>query len=360
MAKRNNIVIKERKPLLRTNKPVKLPDNVTWLKQPNLITLMSCDLSKMQMRAVVVLIEALQEDINRKLSGAPYSQLFLFKDEDKDRVVKVSIPIRNFGVKPYSYPDLREAIKNLAKIPVEIDINHPETGAATFNTTLLSAIIPIEGSQRKNVIFRIEREVAKCLVQIDIPNNLGYTKYVKEIALNARSKYTIRMYMLIASWRDKGGFSMDVGKFKHWLQIEDTEYPDWKDIEKRVLKTAEEELHEKADCWFHYSPVYDQDVSLQTPYRIDFKVIRTAKEEDVKLLTNMKQSLYNVFINLHLSSKQASEIRNKINIENYMFVRDKVFDLYSYIQSNISTIRTIPEYFYSSMMKFIDELDSGE
>ncbi|MDR3059918.1 MAG: replication initiation protein [Prevotella sp.] len=198
----SKLVIKERKPLLRTNKPVKLPGDITWLKQPNIVTLMSCDLNKMQMRAVIVLIEALQDDINKRYLGTPFMQLSLFKDEDEDRQVKLSIPVRSFGVKPNHYNELREAVKQLSKIPVEIDVNHPETGDATFNTTLLSAIIPIEGSQRKNIIFKIEREVAKCLVNIDIPNKLGYTKYIKEIALTARSKYTIRMYMLIAFLRD--------------------------------------------------------------------------------------------------------------------------------------------------------------
>lgn len=260
------LVIKERTRLLRTNKPVKLPDNVTWLKQPNIITLMSCDLNKMQMRAIIILIESLQEDINKRIGGAPFAQLSLFQDEDEDKVVKINIPIRSFGVKPNHYPELRNAIKDLAKIPVEIDIEHPETGEATFNTNLLSAIIPIEGSQRKNVIFRIEREVAKCLLSIDFRGKLGYTRYIKEIALTARSKYTIRMYMLIASWRDRGGFSMEVEKFKHWLQIDENEYQEWKDIERRVIKTAEEELHEKADCWFHYSPVYLEDISLRIAF----------------------------------------------------------------------------------------------
>lgn len=355
MAKRN-VVIKERKPLLRTNKPVKLPDNVTWLKQPNIITLMSCDLNKMQMRSIIILIEALQEDINKRISGTPFAQLSLFRDEDEDRIVKLSIPIRNFGVKPNHYPELRNAIKDLAKIPVEIDIVHPETGEATFNTSLLSAIIPVEGSQRKNVIFRIEREVAKCLVQVDLSSNLGYTKYIKEIALTAGSKYTIRMYMLIASWRDKGGFSMEVDKFKHWLQIDDTKYPDWKDIEKRIIKTAEEELHEKADCWFHYSPVYDQNVSLKVPFRIDFKVIRSAKDEDKQILDNAKRSIQNVLSNLGLSLKRTNEIVDKMSIENYMLIRDKIFDLYSYIQSNKKSIRSVSEYTYKSMISFIEEL----
>jgi hypothetical protein len=356
--KKTNVVIKERKPLLRTNKPVKLPDNVTWLKQPNIITLMSCDLSKMQMRAVIIIVEALQDDINKRIGGTPFAQLSLFKDEDEDKIVKLSIPIRNFGVKPNHYPELRNAIKDLAKIPVEIDVVHPDTGEATFNTSLLSAIIPLEGSQRKNVIFRIEREVAKCLVQVDLSNGLGYTNYIKEIALTARSKYTIRMYMLIASWRDKGGFSMEVPKFKHWLQIDETEYTDWKDIEKRVIKTAEEELHEKADIWFHYSPVYDQDVSLKVPYKIDFKVIRSAKDGDKQIVDNAKRAILQILQNGRLSSQKCSNIIDAMTIYNYHLIRDKVIDLFMYINANKKGIRDPAEYAYTSMMKYIENIEN--
>lgn len=356
MAKKN-VVIKERKPLARTNKPVKLPDNVTWLKQPNIITLMSCDLNKIQMRAIIILIETLQEDINKRISGAPFAQLSLFKDEDEDRVVKISIPIRNFGVKPNHYPELRNAIKELAKIPVEIDIKHPETGEATFNTNLLSAIIPLEGSQRKNVIFRIEREVAKCLVQVDFSQGLGYTNYIKEIALTADSKYTIRMYMLISTWKHKGGFSMDVDKFKHWLQIDDSKYSDWKDIERRIIKTAEEELHEKANCWFHYSPVYDQNVSLKTPFRLDFKVISSASDEAEKELEIKKRSLQNVLVNnLKLSLNQSNDIISLLTIYNHKEITEKLFSLYDYIQNNRKTINSVSEYSYKSLMSFIESL----
>lgn len=353
-----NFIQKIRKPIKRTNLPVKLPDNVTWLKQPNIITLMSCDLNKMHLRVVITLIEALQVDMNRRIGGVPFGQLSIFQEEeDETKIIKISIPIRNFGVIPSHYPRLREATKDLSKLPVEIDVTHPETGDATFNTSLFSAMIPKEGSQRKNIIFRIEREVAKCLLQIDLTKNLGYTHYIKEIALTARSKYTIRMYMLISSWKSKGGFSMDVDKFKHWLQIDPAEYGEWKDIEKRVLRTAEEELLERADCWFHYSPVFDQDVSLKTPCRIDFKVISANRQDDEKVLSNVKQSLYHVFINLKLSAKQAAEIKESLTIYNYMLIRDKIISISAYIDENRNSIRSIPEYFYKSIMSYINELN---
>ena len=56
----------------------------------------------------------------------------------------------------------------------------------------------------------------------------GFTQFIKEIAFNASSKYTIRLYMLISSWKNKGGFSIDMGKFRKWLKLEN-KYNDYKD-----------------------------------------------------------------------------------------------------------------------------------
>ena len=45
----------------------------------------------------------------------------------------------------------------------------------------------------------MDREVAKVFINVD----RGFTRYIKENSLRAQSRYTIRMYMLISSWKEK-------------------------------------------------------------------------------------------------------------------------------------------------------------
>ena len=76
----------------------------------------------------------------------------------------------------------------------------------------------------------MDREVAKVFINVD----RGFTRYIKEIALRAQSRYTIRMYMLISSWKEKGGFSIYVDRFRKFLKLED-KYPEFKDLYRRVI-----------------------------------------------------------------------------------------------------------------------------
>lgn len=350
--KKGNEIIKERKALPRTGK-ARLPKKITWLKQPNLITLMSCDLTTLQIRAVVTIIEKLQDDINARIGGSEIKQLSLFKENED--IIKFYIAVREFGESPDRYGDVREAIKGLTNIPVEIAVQNPETGAATFNTTLFSAHLPIEGAQNKKIIIEINKHVAKCLVDTD----KGFTKFVKEIAFASKKKYTVRMYMLISSWKDRGGFSITVENFKKWLKIEDKYTDDFKSLYRRVIRPAYEELHENADCWFEVAEVYE--MGENQPYKLNFKIVKATTLAEQNLLQaneiNMRHILVN---NLRLSVKQANQIVEKINKGNYMRVRDKLIEVYDYVQQNLKTINKVPEYVHTALLNFIKDIDKEE
>ena len=56
-------IVRIRKGHPRTNLPVKLPENPTWLKQPNVVTLMLVILRSVQIRILIAVIEKLQDVI---------------------------------------------------------------------------------------------------------------------------------------------------------------------------------------------------------------------------------------------------------------------------------------------------------
>jgi hypothetical protein len=56
-------IVRIRKGHPRTNLPVKLPENPTWLKQPNVVTLMAGDFKTVQIRILIAVIEKLQDVI---------------------------------------------------------------------------------------------------------------------------------------------------------------------------------------------------------------------------------------------------------------------------------------------------------
>ena len=341
----NGEVVKERKGLKRTNLPVKLPDNTTWLKQPNPITMLSADLNNLHLRVLISLIEKIQNSIEQSINKTPFEQLSLF-DNVSDNKVIVVIPTKEFGITPNSYPKLRNALVQLATIPVELDTKDPITGAPSWAVTgLFKAFIPKE-SHKRTITIEIEKDIANALVNVE----KGFTKYIKEIALHAQSKYTVRIYMAISSWKDKGGFSITLERFRKWLKLED-KYPQYKDLYKRVIRPVYEELFERSNCWFEVAEVYKEGAS--EPYKLNFKVVRAAltikEQEYLKVQTDAIVSL--MFQHLHMKDKQIQQIIPLLNIYNVNNAIQKVMFLYDYIRENWKEITSAPDYCTRALIK---------
>lgn len=341
-------VIRERKGHPRTNKPVPLPDNPTWLKQSNIVTLMSYDFKTIQIRVLIALIEkiqgAIEESITQKVS---YEQLSLFKEFESSEKIFFTIKYKDLGIAPDQYSDVRFALKQLATIPVEFDTKDPITGADSWAVAgLFKAYIP-KGTHNKTFTLEMDKEIAKNFVNVD----RGFTKFIKEIAFSTQSKYTVRMYMLISSWKDKGGFSIKTEKFRRWLKLEN-KYPNFKDLYKRVIRPVYEELFEKANCWFEMAEVYKNEDDKE-PYKLNFKVIRSALtlKEQEHLDTQITQIKNLSFRYLSMEDEHFQRIIPFVNLSNCTAIVTKVMDLIKYVEKNRKNINSIPEYCVQALLK---------
>jgi len=84
------------------------------------------------------------------------------------------------------------------------------------------------------VTLLIDKKIAASLVDVQ---NQGFTKYLKEVVMKAQNKYTIKIYLLISSWKSKGGFFMSMEEFREYLMIKN-KYKYFKDLLKRVIRPA--------------------------------------------------------------------------------------------------------------------------
>ena len=200
--------------------------------------------------------------------------------------------------------------------------------------------------------LEMDREVAKVFINVD----RGFTRYIKEIALRAQSRYTIRMYMLISSWKEKGGFSIYVDRFRKFLKLED-KYPEFKDLYKRVIRPVYDDLFEQADCWFEMAEVYRNSGDSQ-PYKLNFKVIKSAlskKEED--LLKGQKKMITN-FCTLHfaMQDEHLQQFIPHITLNNHAAVLNKMLYLGEYIRENWNKISNKAEYCLAVLLKEVETL----
>lgn len=339
-------IVKKRKGLPRTNNPIILPDGLTYLKQPNTVTMMSADYNAMHYRILITVIEYLQKVIEESINKTPTEQLSLFKETVDDARIKFTIPFSAFGVAPQNYKHLRKYLKLLASIPVEFNTLSPLTGNPCWAVSgLFTAYI----EKKKNINYveiEIHKDIAKTLVCVDG----GYTKYIKEIAFNSQSRYTIKMYMFISSWKDKGGRRIYLEDFRKLFYLQD-KYPTYKELYKRVIRQAYEELFEKANCWFEVSEEYKPGES--EPYLLDFKIIKAALTIQEKERLKMQSSNIETLCTKYLGMKKEhiDQILPLVNIMNSVDILNKITDLIEYIRQNHDTITNIPNYCVISIKK---------
>lgn len=351
----NGEIVVVRKGLPRSNKPVILPEKCTWLKQPNIITLMSADLKTTQLRALIGIIEQLQSAIEESIklheknpNNTQYSQLTLFQEHSNNIVIKLSY--KDLGVSPDQYNIVKQMLRSLVNLPVELETVNPETNEELWTVQGLIAKAHIsKATYRRYCTVEIDRDVAKAFVNVD----KGFTRYIKEIAYKSQSKYTIRMYMLISSWKDRGSFSINIDKLRKYLKLEN-KYPHYKDFYRWVIKPVYEELFEKANCWFDVAEVY-KNPSDPEPYKLNFKVTRsemTKKEKEHFEL--LRQSVINMCsLHFHMKPTHLSKLGKLITPENIPILRNKMLYLNDYIQNNWKSITSIPDYALEVLIKEI-------
>lgn len=343
--------VRKIKGLPRTNMPVVLPDDPTFLKQPRQVTYMRYDFNMGQLRIFLSIIECLQSAIEESITKRIVpEQLTLFKDLKDPENIYLQIPIKDFGFKPDRYDELKKALLKMVVIPVELDCKNPITGEdSLLMKGMFEAIIP-KARYSRYITIKIERRVAKHLVDA----NGGFTKFIKEIATSAKNKYTVRIYFLICSWRDKGGFRMEYKKFRNWLQLGD-KYQDFKDLHKRVIFPCYKELHEKADCWFELDVEYAKPNDKE-PSFMNFKVIKAAvtiqEQEKLKL---QRQNIENLLFNrFHMPERQIKEILKNMTLDNIPLVNEKMGNLFHYMADHQGEIKHTTEYAYKALMKVFD------
>jgi plasmid replication initiation protein len=187
----------------------------------------------------------------------------------------------------------------------------------------------------------IDKRIAKLLIDIE-QNQFGqpinYTRFLYSIAQSAKNKYTSRIYKLICSWRKKGGFVISLDNFREQLGI-DSKYKYYNDIRKHILVPVQEELFEKADCWFNCNSEDFITKQGNTVTHLNFKVITP---ELIKEDSEKKEYVYYLlrthfkFEDKHI--EQITHIFNQASINDILLKIMQLNDLYSKDTSKITDI----------------------
>ena len=325
----------------KQEKILMLPAFKDYIYQPNRVTNAIYEYSLTQEKVFNAVMYYLQDAIKISRKGEDYTQLKIFKDFNDSQFIKFNIPLKELSI-PQNYEHVKKAVKKLASIVIEFPYKDVVTKENYVRyASLLSANVPVENNRSSHIEVEIDKRIAKLLIDIE-QNQFGqpinYTRFLYSIAQSAKNKYTSRVYKLICSWRKKGGFVISLDSFREQMGI-DSKYKYYNDIKKHILVPVQEELFEKADCWFNCNSEDFITKQGNTVTHLNFKVItpELIKEDSEKkdyvlylLRTHFK------FEDRHI--EQITHIFNQASINDILLKIMQLNDLYSKDASKITDI----------------------
>jgi plasmid replication initiation protein len=334
----------------KKKKIVMLPAIRKFIYQPNRVTNAFYDYSLVQERLFNAVMFYLQDAITVSRKGEDYTQLSLFQEYKETSYIKIRIPLKEIAI-PQNYEHVKKSVKQLASIVVEIPYLDKETKEKRIRYAgLFNADVPDEKTRSSYIDIEIDKRVAKMLIEIDqnqFQQPINYTRFIYQIAQNATNKYTSRIYKLICSWRKKGGFTISLDEFREQLGIE-LKYKYFNDIKKHILKPVQDELFEKADCWFNINSEDFITKQGNTVTHLNFKVITPELiEEDSKrrdYALNLLRTHFK-FQDTHIDKIKV--IFNNASMADILF---KITQLREYYMENVSKINDITGYVITALL----------
>lgn len=346
----------------------------TWLIQPTVLILMRHDYTLMQNRVLHQIIDKLQFAIKEvissykknKMENINSTTLFTsseYFDPEHPDSLKLKIYISEFGLKPSSYEQLKESLRNISTIPVEIP--YYENGRKWVSIEGLCKIqMPDDICSRTDSINVI---ITKKTAQYMLSVKSGYTRYIKQTIMQAKNSYTPKLYLLLCMYRDKETKIIETKYIRQYLRIEN-KYSIWRDAKNRILEPARKDLERLAkdgvsDFYFEWEPGYKKERvrKVGEPDFILFKYKKCQSDaqtmEGYELLLSRQSYVYNMLRSemIMLSENQANDIRSRITLENYQPVLDKLAYVYDKIHRDTS-IKNKTLYVYKALDNEINKL----
>lgn len=290
----------------------------TWLVQPITVTVSKFDYDITQTKFLVAIIEGLQESIKQSITKK-VDQLPLFSDGQNEDELTMKIPLKNLGIQPKRYPEIKQSLIKLATTPFEMPVKDENGKKYNRYSGLCEVYIPDEKYVR-HVMVKIKKDIAYLLIDAKVN---GYQKYLKQVVTNAQNKYTQRMYLYITSWKDKGVTEVKVDVLRAFLQMGD-KYPRWRAFNTNVIKKAETELRKSfeeglSECCFTAEPIYLKAQRGGEPDKIRF-YIEVSQEEKA----NMEASnFYNLKMKADMKLLHSFGIKTKRKREHLLKLLDK-------------------------------------
>lgn len=300
-------------------------------------------------------IKQLQDAIKMSMSGGDWRQMDMFNN-NSEGVYRIPLYLSEID-RPDKYKDVVQAGMELQTLQVKLKSTIDNKVFNTRAGLFARWHEPIKVNGKSVVYIDILKDVAAEIIEIDKRLDgkpVLFTKYLYEVAMSSRSKYTAKMYMILSSWKTKGGFRITLNELRQQLGIEENEYVEFKNFKTRILIPVQKDLEKKSDCWFNCRMADFEVRENRKVIALNFKIITPEFEKESQKKIDYIRNLLHMhfgFENSHL--RHIAPIFDNFTIDRYNAICEKIMDLKRAIDQSKGTksaIHDVASYMSTSLL----------
>mgnify|MGYP003293282946 CR=1 FL=1 len=319
--------------------------------QVNGVTNVIADFKLTHMKVLMVIISSLQEPLRAKINAhrigpAAYEKaLPPLEEVDLQIVRKITIPVSEFGLGPNNNYYLLKSLEELRCTSCRFPQSRSGDKVRYVFTGLITHYV-MEPYSGVVDLYILDALVSRLLFTED-----GYGKYSLCQAMSFRNKYTVRLYWLISSWANRGGFCITLDNMRTLLSVEGS-YQRVDNFYTWVLNVARDELRAKSVLFFEYR----RTPSSEGVELITFKIKRHLSEDDQKArLNSFRDYIFNFGVSLGLSDSSVMSIVSSVEPEDYTYACSKLGEIKTYVLMHRSSIRDVDGYVLGAIKTWLDK-----
>lgn len=266
-------------------------------------------------------------------------------------VRKLTIPISEFRLGTRNGGRLRQYLQELStcrlvfgtpsEVPSEVFSEVPSRPQGrqrkdTFDGLIADYDFP---QYSRNVEICLSDSVVKRLTCTEE----GYFTYSSRQSLSITNKYTLRIYWLICSWKQRGGFVISLEKLRSILALGPA-YDRYDNIMTKIITPAYNELKECSSIWFEYR-LYGEGTEKVLVFKIKIQISEERKKTDMQ---SARDICFNLLSSVGATPTVAMDILAAIEYEDLRPFLSKLSDITSYISTH-RNIKDINSYIATSL-----------
>ena len=183
----------------------------------------------------------------------------------------------------------------------------------------------------------------------------GYSSYSQSSALSLTNKYTVRIYWLISSWRNKGGFVISLSNLRRILCLSEA-YERFDNVSSKIIEPARRELRARFPIWFEIRQ-YESGNDRQLAFKVKIAMTDEQRRAEMRKAYDI---CFNILTAVGANIGTIGAIFAKVEFEDLRPFMAKMMDLVSYVREN-RHIKDVNRYLTSSMdIWFADWLERYE